>query len=369
MSNNLTQNTFSPVTGVQLARLGASHGYRFNGGDSVSLNAMFTVVNSAAHDRNWSLQLWACASAPASAANLNGHLITEAALPPIGEVADEQESFEVTAFACPPAGSGSHTMVLALVSKQADGRTEIQDFAVYARAEQFSQPQLNGAVGFNVENDRVRINIEKIVNPRSIDNLSGTLSLELWALPKAYQSGNFTGTSLAGVVLGSLAGQAEWGTLSFDLPLTRPANGTWHFAVLLREWTAAQYVTRDYVNFATPVVYAPAPVAKPVVAPAVVAPVAAVKPVVKESPKAEAASVAKAAAKVEAPAKKAGKVEPKGISVNSASAAELAEIKGLPSKVAEGIVKKRPFSSLDELTKVKGMGEKLLAKLRSRLRL
>ena len=37
--------------------------------------------------------------------------------------------------------------------------------------------------------------------------------------------------------------------------------------------------------------------------------------------------------------------------------------------VVEGIVARRPFKSLNELVKVKGMGEKLLAKLRSRLKL
>ena len=57
------------------------------------------------------------------------------------------------------------------------------------------------------------------------------------------------------------------------------------------------------------------------------------------------------------------------MSVNSASKAELAAIKGMPTKVAEGIVSKRPFKSLDDLAGVKGMGAWLLAKLRSKLKL
>ncbi|MCP5340524.1 MAG: helix-hairpin-helix domain-containing protein [Sinobacteraceae bacterium] len=56
-------------------------------------------------------------------------------------------------------------------------------------------------------------------------------------------------------------------------------------------------------------------------------------------------------------------------SVNTASADELAAIKGLSKTVAQAIVAGRPYASLDELTRAKGMGEKLLAKLRQQLSL
>src|SRR5271155_3269934 len=103
------------TAGIQLARLSGPHGYRFDG-DTVHLHAMFALLDPAAHERSWALQLWACPSAPFSASDLAGHVVAEVALPPMGELADESEHFEVRAFAWPPAGAGEHFMVLVLAS-------------------------------------------------------------------------------------------------------------------------------------------------------------------------------------------------------------------------------------------------------------
>jgi len=60
--------------------------------------------------------------------------------------------------------------------------------------------------------------------------------------------------------------------------------------------------------------------------------------------------------------------EEKLVNINSASAAQLAELKGIGSAKAEAIVafrdKSGPFKSVDDLQQVSGIGEKLLAKLR-----
>jgi DNA uptake protein ComE-like DNA-binding protein len=44
-------------------------------------------------------------------------------------------------------------------------------------------------------------------------------------------------------------------------------------------------------------------------------------------------------------------------------------VKGLSAKLAEGIVKQRPFASLDNLRRVKGLDANILAKVRSSLKL
>ena len=105
------QDTPIQTPAVQLARLSGSHGYRFDG-DTVHLNAMFALLDAAAHEPSWALQLWACPSAPASASGLAGHIVAEVALPPMAELADETEHFEVSALAWPPAGAGEQVMVL-----------------------------------------------------------------------------------------------------------------------------------------------------------------------------------------------------------------------------------------------------------------
>jgi competence protein ComEA len=60
--------------------------------------------------------------------------------------------------------------------------------------------------------------------------------------------------------------------------------------------------------------------------------------------------------------------EGKLVNVNTASVAELSELKGIGDAKAKAIVEYReksgPFKSVDDLQSVKGIGDKLLAKLR-----
>ncbi len=272
----------------------------------------------------------------------------------IGEIADEIESFEVRAFATLPAGSGEHRLVLALVADENGQFNEIHDLAVYARPESFWQPQLLGGSAYWIEGDRVEIAVEGIFNPRPFGNLSGTLALELWALPAPFQGGSFRGEPLAGVTFDALFGQLAFGNKSFILPFTEPSVGTWNVVLMLREWTSAGFVTRDFVNFALPYVVAgPASVAeKPV------APQPASKPISLPA-KVVAATPAKKASRKDAPA---------AVSINTATLEELALVKNLSKKNAEAIVAGRPYRSVNELLKVKGFGEKLLAKVRPLLK-
>lgn len=59
------------------------------------------------------------------------------------------------------------------------------------------------------------------------------------------------------------------------------------------------------------------------------------------------------------------------VNINSASAAELAQMKGIGTVKARAIVAYReqngPFTSVDDLKGVKGIGDRLIAKLRSQV--
>ena len=352
---------------VQLARLSAPHGYRFDG-DTVHLNAMFALLNPAAHDRSWALQLWACPSAPAASADLDGHLVAEVVLPPMGELADETEHFEISALAWPAAGADEQVMVLVLASGRSGQFNEVHDLAVYPRRQQFVQPLMSGNAGYRIDGARVQISVDRVENPRASVNRSGTLSLELWALPAPFAGGRFEGHHLAGVEIGCLNGQDEVALPPINVAFNPPPAGLWQMVLMLREWTAGGFVTRDFANFAAPFVSTPvveetpAPVAEKTLAPVLEKRPA---PVATKAPAREAAKPLAAAVPVKAPA-----IAPtKGVSINAARVEELAAVKGLSRKVAEGIVKKRPFISLDDLRQVKGIGEKLLAKVRSSLRL
>ena len=341
MNQNVIEKLSARNTGNAVARLGARHGYRFNA-DTVRLSAMFTVVDAAAHKQNWALQLWACPNVPSSRNDLNGQLVAQVALPPIGEVADEAESFEITAPAVLPAGNAEFVMVLALVAGKGREFNEVHDLAVYPRRETFLHPRFTGAAGYRIEGGRVVLSAECIENPRCADNLSGSLSLELWALPTRFNGGAFQGQPLAGVAFDALAGQYEYRNRSFNLPFVAPAAGKWNLVLMLREWTATGFVTRDYVNFDQPFVQ---PESRKVEAPT---PAVVVPPPL--------------------PSRNATQRNNQ-VSVNTASVEDLSNVKGMPEKVAKVIVKERPFRSLDDLTRVKGMGAKLLARIRASLKL
>ena len=66
---------------------------------------------------------------------------------------------------------------------------------------------LNGRAAYNLVNDHISIDVEEIANNRNAGNTSGTLSLELWALPTPYLGGAFSGHLLAGCEIGTLQGE------------------------------------------------------------------------------------------------------------------------------------------------------------------
>lgn len=341
-----------------LATFGASHGYRFNA-DHVALTASFNISTPAAHQRTWALQLWACPSAPATPAELQGQLVASVSLPPLAEIADPVETFTVNAVAIPPAGQGDHTMVLALVAVAANERTagEIHDLAVYPRREIFALPRLVDGNITGSATGQVVITAGAIENPRDAGNTSGTLSLELWALNAAYNGGDFTGWPAAGIVLGTLAGQARLTGLNFPVNATLPRENS-RLVLMLREWNGTRYLTRDYTNLSDIFV-------APVAAVTDIAPAAAA-----DAAPATASIAATAAIAAAKPAKKTRKSSRTAtVAINTASESELIAVKGLSLSLVQAIIAGRPYAKLDDLVKVKGVGPKLLAKVRSRLRL
>ena len=333
--------------------IGENHGYRFEG-DFVHLNAEVNFSDAdLAAGQAWALQLWASDDG-FSGLQTHGVKVAELAVQPMaGGLA--------TAGWCaamPPAGAVDQA--LALVAYAADGSPQVRDLAVYPCRESFFQPTLVGDVACTLAAGSAKLSIDAIVNPRDLDNLSGTLSLEVWALDAPYAGGSWTGNPVATVILGVLAGGASWSDCRYDVPAATPVEAA-ALTLMLREWTPAGYVTRDYRNFEAPA--KAAAVDKPTKAKAAAKTKAPAKP--KAAAKPAAAKVAtKAAAKAVAP-----KATVKPVSINKGSEDELAAIKGLSRDVAKAIVAARPYAALDDVCKAKGMGAKTLAKLREFLSL
>jgi len=258
--------------------------------------------------------------------------------------------------------------------------------------------QLTGNCGFNINNNRVVINIDSITSQRAADDISGTVAIELWALKQPYQGGSFSGVALASTSIGEVLGQHFIADCRYDLLFNEPPAGTWYLTLMLREWTGNGYQTRDFVNFATPYTAswvptvvqgtpanvikasfneteksnkaeakaeAPQPAAQPATKAAPAKEVTGkataktAKPVA-EKAVAEKKPVAEKAAAKPAPAKAAAAIT---VNLNKASADEIAAINGVSGKLAARLVESRPFKSMDEVIKVKGMGAKLMQKI------
>ena len=245
---------------------------------------------------------------------------------------------------------------------------------------------LAGGCGYEIQNNRVIINISEIANYREIENISGTLSIELWALDKPYTGAEFDGLALAGTSIGELFGQHTLSNCRYELNFQEPSAGTWYLTLMLREWTEMGYFTRDYVNFALPYIVSRNSTVlrneadnvinvsfsgnNKTVATAEVSSSDAAVDKLNSQATAEVsisdAAVETSNSQATAEVSNSDQAKPQNetaISLNNASFKDIASVKGISKKLAENIDAARPFKSLDEVLKVKGMGPKLLKKI------
>lgn len=334
----------SPLfSGFSALFIGADYSYEFCT-DQVRLNAEICV--STPSGQPVSLQLWAC-DAPFNGGLLQGIKVAEI---DCGVVTGDTR-IDQTVPACLPAGTQAYAMELVLV----EGDT-ILSHAGFNNSQLFVLPRLQGAVTLALGEASASIQVEQISNPRDADNVSGTLVLELWALSQAYTGGAFAGVQLGSAIQGVLAGQDSWRDSSVQLPLaSRPVAGS-QLVLMLREWTAAGYVTRDYRHLQSVTIPVEAE-ELPQVAPAVV----------KVEPAAPAKAVArKTPARQNKPVPVVANKTVDKVSVNTATLAQLIAEKGISKTVAEKLIAGRPYVNWQEVAKVKGVGEKSLAVLQEK---
>lgn len=112
---------------------------------------------------------------------------------------------------------------------------------------------LNGTSAYHLDNENLHLDVEEIINNRSRDNTSGTLSLEMWALSQPYHGGSFSGHQVASMEVGELQGQHTLNNCHYAMNIRPPGEGQWHLTLMLREWDNGVWVTRDFVSFPQPV--------------------------------------------------------------------------------------------------------------------
>jgi hypothetical protein len=326
--------------------LGKSHGYRFDG-DQVALHAELSIEASHARGRHWALQLWAC-DRPHSGGALSGIKVAEAPLEWNAGL-DARPRLDAALPARLPVGPRDYSMVLVLASGDAGQFDQVHDFANYPARERFAVPHFEGAVGYRVERDEVVVTVEHVRNPRAEDNLTGDLALELWALEQPYAGGEARGMRLAGQELPRIAGQTALAPAEYRMAFAMPPAGRFTLTLMLREWTAAGYDTRDYCNFAEPYDAAVALQGNP-------------EPAIEPFAPTPLPASSDTGAAVEPPQTDTR------ISVQDASVDELIQIAGLNKRLALDVIKARPFTALEQLLRVRGIGTKRLLQLRSVLK-
>jgi DNA uptake protein ComE-like DNA-binding protein len=318
------------------ARLGAEHGYRFDA-ERVSLSAELQLP---AHlsSGSYALELWACSlpcepnQDPASSAGSLRVARLQLRLPT--PLAPLVHRIDAETNAALPGPGRSYAMVLHLVHEPVRGQRRVLDVANYLRREVFPAPQFQGEVSYEVDGNEVVLRAEGISNERAAGNQSGTLALELWGYGPEDEAG--PGVCLAEFQLAPISGGYWIQPLCCRASLKRPDAGQRRTVMLLREWTAAGYVTRDQRATST---------LQPV---AVNAPVQAVR----------------AAVDVRA-------VQPTKplLSLQTASAAELVKLEGINARIAKEIIKARPLGSWSDLLRVRGVGQATVNKLKMLARL
>ena len=235
-------------------RISGNSGYSRNG-ETVSLfvDRVDNVSNGTFSSDELALQLWAC-HIPYYGGPLTDWKIAES---PLGTL--QPNHYLAPVKSDMPANfpeSGDYAMALVIAEWDGEGFNRIHDYHNYPCRDVFLHPCLDSPVGYLIlDTQNIVVNVGRIHNPRAQDNISGTLSLELWALPEPYSGGDFSGSPLAAITLGSLAGGESWQDCTYELEIAPPANGTYTLTLMLREWASNGYVTRDHSNLADAVTF------------------------------------------------------------------------------------------------------------------
>lgn len=234
-----------PAPGPAAAIVG-TFGYRVEG-DTACLNAEIDWRHDAAEHGRWHLQLWARPlDAPGPATQV-------AELPVTVPLHTQGEPLCVEGYvmAVPPPGTGPQAMTLRLVAVAEDGRVAQHDEVAFDQPERFVQPRLQGVTLAPVIGQGPALVVDRVLNPRPVDNLSGTLQLELWALDQPYRGGPFDGRCIGSLRLEAMSGQSEVGPLVMAVD-AQAADLRRPWCLMLREWTAVGFVTRDYTALVPP---------------------------------------------------------------------------------------------------------------------
>lgn len=190
--------------------------------------------------------------------------------------------------------------------------------------------------GYIINQNEIQINIDQINNNRNADNISGSLSVELWALPEIYNGENILNSHcICSTTIGEIYGEHFLQNCQYNLNFDNPPAGSWNLCLMLKEYNGEYYETVDYCNFNVPYI-------------------------VDEKANIDLITETKIDDKEEVNVDITCETK---INLNSANKEQFSQIKGITGKLRTLIMANRPYKSVDDLIKLKGIGKKTLEKI------
>lgn len=204
---------------------------------------------------------------------------------------------------------------------------------------------------YRILNDRIVISIQKIANNRVNHNLSGTLRVQMCALPLT-RDPRAEPLILASTTIGEINDQHCLVDCVYDLIFQQPPTGSWQLCLQLSEWNGDDYVACDIAYFSLPyhVELTDAELTH-------------IEPSVVEPETVQEAHSVNTAGRPEPVKKNATGYSAGYLAINKSKVDQLLKVKGVSKNVLKKLAAERPFPSDKAVLNVKGMGPVMLAKV------
>lgn len=153
-------------------------------------------------------------------------------------------------LAIPPIG-GEYFLTMTL---EEWGGTEyfIVDWVSFSTKLRTFPLEFEGFVRYEIRNESsIRLEVDKIVNPRTDSNTSGGMRIELWALNAPYvnETSLNNGFLMGRMTSSTLSGGWERSNIGATVPFTKPPVGDYYVVMVLRELMFSEYIVQDWRTF------------------------------------------------------------------------------------------------------------------------
>lgn len=215
---------------------------------------------------------------------------------------------------------------------------------------------------------QVIISVDEIANNRSWQNVSGSLSLELWALPKPYRGEDFSGQCMAAVPVVQINGQHCLRRCRYETDLMSDFTSDHHIYLMLREWSGdSGFVTQDYVAL---VIESPLRSNDEYLQPLMSAPADRLSEQSDIIADKDSTTCQIGEPESSVPEQSATPEESRepSVSINQASKSELRSIKGINKKLAKAIIAGRPYKKKKSLLKLPLLSKKKFKRIKRKIR-